>query len=960
MKEEIQQHIEAEPFSQVTVIGTQYVQGAQTVSFVPAEVLRLSEEQCSAARRRVGSKYRSSLYVTRTHDSEVLDFVTSGVPARCKALVLTERAGSGKTNLLCRLSEQLPGEGFPCVFLLASDLTRGSSQLRDDAVSIFGITPLQHAIPEREIRAFLASTGKPFCILVDALNEARDLETLKQALVELLTAFADLPVRVLCTCRDIYWSFVDDEWTEKVDTAVRTLDMYRYDMEAWPVARQKYFDAYRMQGTLTGDADEKCRHPLLFKFFCEAYEGENISTVSEIRLKPLFERYLSKKVRAITRGGSPNLRAEEQAVRILMEIASAMLESSELSVPEHKMPYLTRDADYLARDSLYVRLLDEDIMIEEVPVEGAAILQRRVRFVYEAFLEFMLAKSLEEKWASVTDEEVLSSLEGLLEPSACVRNVIGALSYLNAFFTRRGINPWKAFTSRGPVWENIVVQAIAETDPKEFDDLHRDAFRALLDSSPAATRASVLQLLRDPERRQALDGENKTLLDRLQRDTNSAVRCAAYGVLMPLWGSLTEPQRLVVAEAVLDRSSRMRSAARESLDGLGAESAAALMKRLRKAMSSPNAPTRSYAAAALSLDRWPHARRLLVNGLSDEYHWVRSACLINLKDHPSESDAASIVRLLDDPVARVRSLAAIVCAAWLSAEMYQPLTARVRVETDGAVLSRILTALAGFGDTRTLPIFQQFLSHPHYWVFYQAGRGLLRLSGVEGLEQLLKVVIDRGSTVWRTAWPKSWDLLQLFGGVEGIADLCYSGFRSGDVSISTAASVAGIYMPECAFPAGKNSQFLDWASDFLRRGARTQRRAVLQGLCLTTSAKFVDIVCDDRFRAALHDLILQADDPLAGLGARVLARAGLPLDRDEYHRIFSAVSPGARLDFARGLCIGLRRGPYQWITEPYQSSAEEEVPEPSREAPADALEASRVAARIRSRPGEGGDGEVPF
>ena len=40
-----------------------------------------------------------------------------------------------------------------------------------------------------------------------------------------------------------------------------------------------------------GDAAEQCRHPLLLRFFCEAYSGQDVGELEDIRLKELFDRY---------------------------------------------------------------------------------------------------------------------------------------------------------------------------------------------------------------------------------------------------------------------------------------------------------------------------------------------------------------------------------------------------------------------------------------------------------------------------------------------------------------------------------------------------------------------------------------------------------------------------------------------------------------------------------------------
>ena len=41
---------------------------------------------------------------------------------------------------------------------------------------------------------------------------------------------------------------------------------------------------------------EQCRHPLLLRFFCEAYRGQEIGDIEDIRLKELFDSILGPEI----------------------------------------------------------------------------------------------------------------------------------------------------------------------------------------------------------------------------------------------------------------------------------------------------------------------------------------------------------------------------------------------------------------------------------------------------------------------------------------------------------------------------------------------------------------------------------------------------------------------------------------------------------------------------------------
>ena len=80
----------------------------------------------------------------------------------------------------------------------------------------------------------------------------------------MLAQLTGIAINVFITCREIYWSFLKGDWTEILQSDIRTLGLGSYDAETWVLVRNRYFAAFRINGTLTGEADYKCRHPLLF------------------------------------------------------------------------------------------------------------------------------------------------------------------------------------------------------------------------------------------------------------------------------------------------------------------------------------------------------------------------------------------------------------------------------------------------------------------------------------------------------------------------------------------------------------------------------------------------------------------------------------------------------------------------------------------------------------------------
>ena len=64
-------------------------------------------------------------------------------------------------------------------------------------------------------------------------------------------------------------------------------------------ALELHLERHGIIGRLVKHAAEQCRHPLLLRFFCQAYRGQYIGEVADIRLKELLDRFWNQMLAAI-------------------------------------------------------------------------------------------------------------------------------------------------------------------------------------------------------------------------------------------------------------------------------------------------------------------------------------------------------------------------------------------------------------------------------------------------------------------------------------------------------------------------------------------------------------------------------------------------------------------------------------------------------------------------------------
>jgi HEAT repeat protein len=867
-----------------------------------SSTFKFARAYCEISLHKVGKKYRPELYVPRQPDEVVWNWLTDRGSSRAAVSVILERAGSGKTNLICHMMERLLLANRPCVFLLGSDPLDNRQSLTVEVLRALGIdVQAGDSLLSAVQRLSVAIEKTSLCILIDAINETRDVEAMQNGLTELLAHFKNLPVRILISCRDIYWQFMNGTWVDIVPSKVQSLDLYKYDLETWPEVRDRYLGAYRIRGSLSGEAEEKCRHPLLLRFFCEAYENEDVSEVTQIRLKPLFERYLEKKVQHVAIESSSLFRAQETVTRTLEAIASEMLNTKDVSVSEDRIPDVTGESSYLRRDSIYVRLLDEDIILEEIPDTGSLRLVRRVRFVYEAFLEFMLARELSRRWSDKSNDEIMEELVRLVEPSASLKNVLGAMSFLNDFFVEREFSPWSVLAERGTAWQSLVLSSLRECDLDELDTLYKEVFPVLLLARSFETRAAAVEVLEKEEVRQILDPHHTLLMARFRTDNRREVRQAALTILNQVWPELGSDERVQVLEAIVDPSTSIRKGAEELVSMSTALEREKLFAFLVENLNSTSGRTRSYATIALNLECWPQARPYLLSSLNDSNPWVRSAALIRLRDFPGRSDLEFVLPLLDDVEERVRMMTAILIGNWHYGESLSSILERIEEEQNERVLSRLVEALTLVDSSNAgvlIPVFRNLLNHSYYWVRSHAGTGLFKLLGLRCLDELVNSVVKDPPV---TGWFKRWPGIESFGGPTGIVHLCRSDFEGAEFDQKSGAFIAGHFTAVVLIEQQSVWEELRaWFSNVFRRLPVEITEGYLQGLKSAQENLYV-LFEREGARQILSELLVSGPDELQPYATFLIAAFGWPLSSGEVEHVFSHSSVTLRENLAWGL-----------------------------------------------------------
>lgn len=414
----------------------------------------------AAARQESAAPLRRVLDLCGEEKADAVRRIADGVLClQRNCFFIRDKAGSGKTNLLCRLATQAAGPRtlalfFSCKFDLPPNRSLEEIILR----ALF--SALEHccavgghklAMPKDSAGLFesliltLQKNDARLIVFLDGVNENRDLDSLDEAVINLLTRWNGLPVKFVITCRDIFWGFFSAEQWARFFYGGKVYDLPQFEEAQIDEIIAAYFRSFEIEGNLVGAGRDKCRHPLLLRFFCEAYRGQNIRVFEDLRLKDLFEVYWLRKqqeiAEALSLGSDGGRRVEE----FLFKLLAYMSDRYATQIPLGTVSQITGEQDLESGHSLYKHLLDQDIILEEMPPNDAfdrSYFARRISFVYDEFYDYMMALHhvRTKGWDGLGEKEICLDFLGLLRQSASFEQLHGVAEYLVLIAEQKGLH----------------------------------------------------------------------------------------------------------------------------------------------------------------------------------------------------------------------------------------------------------------------------------------------------------------------------------------------------------------------------------------------------------------------------------------------------------------------------------------------------------------------------------------
>jgi hypothetical protein len=349
-----------------------------------------------------------------------------------RCLVLVDKAGTGKTNVTCRVAEQL-AEEHPVV-LMSGQMELSSeydieSHIQRRFESAFGGSFTDWV---NRVSPGLQSARKWLFIIVDGINENSKRPLLIQLLKGLLPRLEKRRIKIILTCRDLFWDVFRD--TIEPHLFEDVVALHEFSEAEWHQVIKKYFDRFNVECSLSKEAQYALRNPLLLRFFCEANRDRQLGRVNNLRLLSVFDLYVRRIGKSISERHS--FLKPDSILNLLLNIARKMWEQRVVSLNPDSAE--VRDRETSENASVYNLVLSENIILEEKTHTYSS--RKSTRFLYDEFMEFMIARSWVDEISDSADKRDTTSklLQEAVESLVGFPPALGAVLFLDKMLDGNG------------------------------------------------------------------------------------------------------------------------------------------------------------------------------------------------------------------------------------------------------------------------------------------------------------------------------------------------------------------------------------------------------------------------------------------------------------------------------------------------------------------------------------------
>lgn len=320
---------------------------------------------------------------------ESIRYFTSNV------LMLTAKAGQGKTNFICDLVDHiLIPHCIPFTYINGYEI---------DAHNV-GSSLARMIYPEQEysigellayIERFCVQQKKFFLIIIDGLNENAESKQFCSNLQNLLKVLLQKEfVRVIMTCRTEYYNLHYSQLLSIFPRAIEIKSInHRLQDNQLNVLIENYCNSFHIQV----DFDEYIKKQfgenlLVLRIFCEAYQNQKLGYVSHLQKEIFFTCYYKKmQQNLLSQFQQEGLLIEESDIEFFITTIVQLMVDKDSFVN-------VRMSDFLRvlspeQKQIFYRFIDSNIIIKR-EIGNTLLNSDVINFTFDEFRDFIIAHYL--------------------------------------------------------------------------------------------------------------------------------------------------------------------------------------------------------------------------------------------------------------------------------------------------------------------------------------------------------------------------------------------------------------------------------------------------------------------------------------------------------------------------------------------------------------------------------------
>ena len=305
-----------------------------------------------------------------------------------RVLLITSMAGQGKTNFVCDFVEHFCTKfEVPIFFIPAREL----NSIPDH--SIFSYITNNRYLKDLNNKfellkffdEFANKIDKPFIIIIDGMNEVRNLELFNNVLSDFIETTVQYNfVKLILTCRiEFFEKKYASLLSKPFSKHIYHLKNIKAEMSDFHLTQgvKNYFKFYNIKARLTKKAEKFLKDDLLLlKIFCELNKNTNLGLVEDIFKDQLYEGYLISVIEKFDH------HLKKDAIPTLYKLIEKMLSLDVYSS-------LQINGFNKEEEKIIEQFVLEDVILRrELPVKDlVSIGTETVNFTYDELRDFLIA-----------------------------------------------------------------------------------------------------------------------------------------------------------------------------------------------------------------------------------------------------------------------------------------------------------------------------------------------------------------------------------------------------------------------------------------------------------------------------------------------------------------------------------------------------------------------------------------